>query len=224
MTRHGLAARVRPLIATFLLSLGVVTVADLAVLPAGAATPVEDFVQQNVDRGIAILKDKTLSDAERRKEVHTLLTTVVDTKKIGLFALGAARDKASPDDLAAYSDAFNAFLIADYESQLDGYGGQTLKVTGSVERAPGDEIVTAVLIDPADPGDTSLQVVFRVLADNSKFAVVDASIAGVWLGLAQRADFEGYLGQHGGSVPELTAHLKEMTAQLEAPKTAASVH
>lgn len=224
MTRHGLAARVRPLIATFLLSLGVVTVADLTVLPAGAATPVEDFVQQNVDRGIAILKDKTLSDAERRKEVHTLLTTVVDTKKIGLFALGAARDKASPDDLAAYSDAFNAFLIANYESQLDGYGGQTLKVTGSVERAPGDEIVTAVLIDPANPGDTSLQVVFRVLADNGKFAVVDASIAGVWLGLAQRADFEGFLSQHGGSVPELTAHLKEMTTQLEAPKTAASVH
>lgn len=224
MTRHGLTACIRPLIATLFLSLGVIAMADLAVLPARAATPVEDFVQQNVDRGIAILKDKTLSDAERRQKVHDLLVTVIDTKKIGLFALGAARDKASQADLAAYSDAFNAFLVADYESQLDDYDGQTLKVTGSVERAPGDEIVTSVLVDPTDPGDTSLQVVFRVLADNGKFAVVDASIAGVWLGLAQRADFEGFLGQHGGNVAELTAHLKEMTARFEAPKTAAAAH
>lgn len=223
MARYGWAARIRPQLATVGLSLGFFATMALVVLPARAGAPVETFVQQNVDRGVQILKDKTLSDEERRKEIRDLLTTVVDARKIGLFALGAARDTASQADLDAYSEAFKAFITASYESQLDGYGGQSLKVTGSVERAPGDEVVTAVLVDPANPADNNpVRIMFRVLDENGKLSIVDASIAGVWLGLAQRDDFGGFLGQHGGSVPALTDHLKEMTAKLTAPKAAAT--
>jgi ABC-type transporter MlaC component len=64
----------------------------------------------------------------------------------------------------------------------------------------------------------SLPVAFRVAEeDGGKFAVVDASVAGIWLGLAQRADFGGYLSQHSDSVPMLTEHLKDITAKLAAP-------
>ena len=195
----------------------------LAARPVWAETPVETFVQQNVDQGIAILKNKTLSDADRRAQVRELLNRLIDAKKIGLFALGAARNKASAADLDAYVDAFEAFTIASYESRLDGYGGQALKVTAASERAPGDDLVTAVLVDPADPQDNDpVHVVFRVLDENGKFAVVDASIAGVWIGLAQRDDFGSFLSRHGNSVPALTAHLMAMTAQLSAPKAAAA--
>lgn len=225
MARYGWAARIRPQLAAVGLSLGFFATMALAVLPARAATPVETFVQQNVDKGVQILKDKTLSDEERRKEIRDLLTNVIDTGKVGLFALGAARGNASQVDLDAYIEAFRAFVTASYESQLDEYGGESLRVTGSVERVPGDEIVTAVLVDPADPADNNpVQIMFRVLDENGKFSVVDASIAGVWLGLAQRDDFGGFLGQHGGSVPALTDHLKDMTAKLTAPKAAATAH
>jgi phospholipid transport system substrate-binding protein len=114
---------------------------------------------------------------------------------------------------------YKAFTIASYESQLNGYGGQILKVTGSTERAPGDYIVNAVVADPSAPNDPmSLPIAFRVAQEEGgKFAVVDASVAGIWLGLAQRADFGGYLGQHSNSVPQLTEHLKEVTANLAVP-------
>ena len=195
----------------------------LAAVPARAAADdaaAKSFVQTNIDHGIAILKDKSLSAADQRQQVRELLSALLDTKKIGLFALGAARASASPADLDAYVAAFNNFMIESYVTRLDGYGGQSLKVTGVIDHAPGDFVVTAELVDPANPGDPDpVRVDFRVLDEGTRLAIVDASIAGVWLGLAQRDDFVGYLGQHGNSVPQLTAHLKEMTAKFTAPKS-----
>jgi len=184
--------------------------------PVYAQAPVETFVQQSVDRGIAILKDTSLDAAARRKQVGDLLGQVLDTRKMAIFMIGAAREQASAIDLDLYADAYKAFTLATYESQLDGYGGQTLKVTGSVERAPGDYIVDVALIDPATPNDPDpVPISFRVTDEGGgKFAVVDAGIAGIWLGLAQRADFGGYLSQHGNSIQALRTHLQELTAKL----------
>lgn len=198
----------------------------LSAAPARAAADdaaVKTFIQTNIDKGIAILKDKSLSSADQRAQVRALLSALLDTKKIGLFALGKARAGASPADLDAYVAAFNDFMIESYVTRLDGYGGQSLKVTGVIDHAPGDFVVTSVLVDPANPDTPDpVRVDFRVLDEGTRMAIVDASIAGVWLGLAQRDDFVGYLGQHGGSVPDLTAHLKEMTAKFDGPKGSAA--
>ena len=204
----------------------ILAMAAVAAGPARAASPVESFVQQSIDHGIAVLKDKSLDDAARRKQIGDFLAEVLDTKKMALFMLGAAREKAAASDLDAYAEVYKAFSIASYESQLNGYGGETLKVTGSVERAPGDYIVNAVVIDPSAPNDPmQLPVAFRVAdEDGGKFAVVDASVAGIWLGLAQRADFGGYLSRHADSVPALTAHLQEVTAKLAPPPPTAAAH
>lgn len=187
--------------------------------PAYAAAPVETFVQQNIDRGLAVLKDKSLSDSDRRAKVTALLTEILDTRKMALFMLGPVRDQAAASDLDTYVDAYRAFTVASYEGQLGGYGGQSLKVTGSTERAPGDWIVNAVVVDPSAPKDPNpLLVSFRVEDEGGgKFAVVDAGIAGIWLGLAQQAEFGAYLSQHGGSVPALTAHLQDVATRNSAP-------
>jgi phospholipid transport system substrate-binding protein len=197
--------------------------AIVAAGPARAGSPVEGFVQQSVDRGIAVLKDKSLDDASRRKQIGEFLAEVLDTKKMAIFMLGGAREKADASDLDAYAEAYKAFTIASYESQLNGYGGETLKVTGSIERAAGDYVVNAVVIDPSAPNDPmQVPIGFRVEDEGGgKFAVVDASVAGIWLGLAQRADFGGYLSQHADSVPALTTHLQEVTAKLSAPSAKA---
>jgi len=94
-------------------------------VPVHAQAPVETFVQQSVNRGVAILKDTSLDAAARRKQVGELLNQVLDTHKMAIFMLGAAREKASSADLDLYTDAYKAFTLATYGSQLDGYGGQT---------------------------------------------------------------------------------------------------
>jgi phospholipid transport system substrate-binding protein len=130
--------------------------------------------------------------------------------------LGDVREKAAASDLDVYAEAYRAFTVANYESQLNGYGGQTLKVTSSIERAPGDFIVNAVVVDPAMPNDPNpLPVAFRVMDEGGgKFAVVDASLMGIWLGVAQRSEFTAYLSQHGDDVAALSAHLHEMAVKF----------
>jgi phospholipid transport system substrate-binding protein len=205
----------------------------VAVLSVGAAassaralTPAETFVQQSIDRGIAVMKDKSLDDTARRQQIGALLAEVLDTRKMALFMLGDVRENVPATDLDMYAEAYKAFTVANYESQLNGYGGQTLKVTGSVERAPGDYIVNAIVVDPAMPNDPNpLPVAFRVADEASgKFAVVDASIMGIWLGLAQRAEFGAYLGLHGGDVAALSAHLQETAAKFSAPPITSAAH
>jgi ABC-type transporter MlaC component len=197
-----------------------VAVFVLAVVPARAQTPVEAFVQQSIDRGIALLKDKSLDPVTRRRQVGDFLAEVFDTRRMAVFMLGPARQKASASELDAYAEAYRAFILASYGSQLDGYEGQTLKVTDSQARAPGDYVVNAAVIDPAVPNDPMpLSVSFRVEDEgDGKFAVVDAGIAGIWLGLAQQAEFGAYLSQHGNSVPGLTAYLQQMTRKLSSPE------
>lgn len=196
----------------------------LAASPSQAQTPVETFLQQSIDRGIAVLKNKSLSESARRQQLAAFLGQVLDTRRMAMFMLGDAKQNAAASDLEAYANVYKAFTIANYESQLSGYDGQTLKVTGSTERAPGDYIVDAELVDPAVANDPMpLTISFRVLDEaGGKFAVVDAGVAGIWLGLAQRADFAGYLSQHANNVPALTAHLQEMTVKLSEPGTSAA--
>lgn len=183
---------------------------------AKAAAPVEDFVQQSVDRAFEILNNKKLSDADRRDQFRGFLQTLLDIDRVALFTLGRARASASQADIDSFTDAFRKFAIANYETRLSGYSGQTLKVTGSSERAKGDYVVTTALIDPTDPSSASqpLEVDLRVLEGGGKFSVVDASVAGVWLGIAQRDDVAGFLSQHHGSIPDLVAHYKTMTDAL----------
>ena len=177
------------------------------------------FIQTSIDRGIAILKDKSLTEKERNARVRAILADLLDTRRIGLYALGDVRTKASRADLDAYLVAFRSFMIESYVSRLGGYGGQTLKITGVIDHAPGDYVVRSVLVDPANPGDPDpVHVDFRVFDENGAFAIVDADIAGVSLGRAQKSDFTGFLGQHNNSVPALTERLKTMTAEFTAPK------
>jgi len=224
MARYNWAQR--PLISFFVVTLGLYAFLALAAMPARAASADDEaakaFIQQNIDHGIDILKNKGLTDGQRREQIHDLLSNLLDTTKIGLFALGSARAAASQADLDDYVTAFKAFMIASYETRLSGYGGQSLKVTGVIDHAPGDYIVSSVMVDPENPNDPEpARVDFRVLGEPGKFAIVDASIVGVWLGLAQRDDFGGFLGQHNASVPALTAHLKDMTAGFLAQAKAA---
>jgi ABC-type transporter MlaC component len=187
--------------------------------PALADATIETYAQATIDKGVAILKDATLKDKAKDDALRAFLDTTLDLKRIALFTLGAAAQSASAADLASYSDAFKKFTLANYVSRVGAYGGQSLKVASAVARAPGDYIVTVTVVDPTAPKSAppdSAQ--FRVVSEaGGGFAVVDASVQGIWFELAQRDDIQGYLAQNGGSVAKLVEHLNQMTAQLVPP-------
>ena len=139
-------------------------------LPAmAAANPAEDFVQDNIHKGLELLNNKQLSPDQRRTQFEGFLLSLTDMKRIADFTLGQYRRSASPADLAAFEGAFQNYAVAVYQSYFSKYAGQSLKVTGSQTRAADDFIVATQLIDPNDKsGQQPLEVDFRVRTDSGK--------------------------------------------------------
>jgi ABC-type transporter MlaC component len=185
--------------------------------PALAGSPVEEFANQTIDKGLTLLNNKALTGPARDAAIRDFLKSTLDIKRIALFTLGSTAQSTSPDEIAAYQQSFEAFTLASYVSRVGTYGGQSLKVIDVAAHGPGDFIVTVQVVDPAaspnDPPDTAQ---FRVLQEPAGCAVVDASVEGVWFEIAQRSDIQGYLEQNGGSIPKLIDHLNQMTADINA--------
>jgi phospholipid transport system substrate-binding protein len=185
-----------------------------SLLPAWAATPAEAFIADNIQKGLSILKDPQLSEAARADQFQQLLFSLVNTKRIASFTLGQYVRTASQSDLDEFAAAFQDYSIAVYRSYLARYAGQSLKVTGSSQRAPDDFIVTTVMVDPNDrSGQRPLEVDFRVRTDSGRPELVDISVLGIWLALSQRDQFVAFLAQNKGDVKALTTHMRQTVSQ-----------
>jgi phospholipid transport system substrate-binding protein len=204
-----------PLMRRAVLALAVLLAVPLAAIqPASAATVAEAFVGDNIHKGLEILNNKKLGTVQRRDQFETFLLGLVDVRRIGLFTLGQYRRIAPPDDIEAFVAAFKNYAVAAYQSYFSKYSGQTLKVTGSTERSPTDFIVATQLIDPGS-NQPPLEVDFRVRTDTGRPVLVDVSVSGIWLSLEERDQFTAFLGQNGGNIRTLIAHLSDLAVTLK---------
>ena len=178
-----------------------------------AANPAESFVDDNIHKGLEILRDKKLSSIQRRDQFETLLLGLVDVRRIALFTLGQYRRSAPPEDVEAFVNAFKNYATAAYQSYFSKYTNQQLKVTGSTQRSPTDFIVQTLLVDP-NTSQPPAEVDFRVRTDSGKPVLVDVAYQGIWLSLEQRDQFVAFLGQNNGNVRTLIAHLSELAVNL----------
>lgn len=189
----------------------------LGIAAAQAATPAETFIQDNAQKGLTILKDTSLSRDAKQTQFQAFLESLIDLHRVALFTLGPAAQSAPPADVAGFVDAFRGYAAAVYQQQLAHYSGQTLKVTGSTERAPGDCIVRTVVLEPnGSQSPNADEVDFRVQNNNGKTMVVDVSVMGVWLAIQERDQFTSFLAQHNNDVKALTADLQKRAQNIRA--------
>lgn len=170
------------------------------------------YVQEGINKGLAVLGNKSLADADRRAQFRDLILSYTDAQKIAYFTLGNHRRGADAAVLADFVEAFKDYAVAVYESRLLNYSNQTLNVTGSVERNATDFVVEATL----DDGGTSYNVGFRVLGSPGSFQIVDIMVEGIWLAVDQRSQFDSYLAGNGGNIAALATYLREQTVSIRA--------
>lgn len=182
---------------------------------AQAATPAEQYITENVQKGMGILNNSQYSKDQRKTEFQSFLLGLTDIQTIGRYTLGQYRRSASPDDVAAFEVAFKEYALSVYQSYFSKYSGQSLKVTGSYQLSADETVVKSVTVDPKKSGAKPFEVNFRVQNNGGKLVVVDFSVEGVWIRELERNDFTSYLGQHNGDVKALTAMLKQKAAQTK---------
>ena len=198
--------RASPLLRLLLLPLWLA----LSTLCAQAApgTAAETFVNTDINAGLAILKNPSLSVDQRNNQFETFLLGITDLKRIALYTLGSAAATATPAQVDAFTTAFQNYAVAVYRTYFQLYSGQTLNVTGSDVRGPDDVIVHTSMASPG--GAQPLKIDFRVRLGGGKPVITDLGVSGIWLAVSQHDDFAGFLGQHHGDVTALTAHLNEV--------------
>jgi phospholipid transport system substrate-binding protein len=181
---------------------------------ARAADTAESFVAASVEKGTAILNDRTFKANERQERFRGFLISITDPKRIAIFTLGSYARSASGGQLDDYVASFTDFLTAVYQKGLDAYSGQIIRVTGTIARGDSDAVVNAEII-AKEPTTPPLRIAFRVRKNEAgAFIVTDLQVAGAWLTLTERSDFAAYLQQHHGDIGALSGELKKRAAEI----------
>jgi ABC-type transporter MlaC component len=183
----------------------------LSASQAAASPATEAFIQQNFDKGYEILDSAKLSEAQRRGEFRALLLNMVATRRFALFALGPYAALATPQQLDRFVDAFKDYGVSLYEKMLNRYEGQSLHVTGSMDRTDDDSTVQADIVGREPSSARPINVAFRLRPNETgMWAVTDIVFEGVSVATLARVQLTAMLLQHNGDVSELARLLNGM--------------
>ena len=179
-------------------------------------TSAKTFIQQSVDKEFAILRDTSLARQERESRSRALLRSIVDIKRVAMFALGNYARDASDKQIDGFVSAFSDYFLNMFHSDLDqSSGGGTVAITGATARAADDVIVTASVAGANTRSATGapMNLAFRVRKNAAgNDTIVDVLVGAISMAVTQRDEFSSYLKQHSGNIDELSAELEKRAA------------
>ena len=175
----------------------------------------EQFVQAGAQRVISVLADRSQSESQKAATFHKAIDDLADVPRITNFVLGKYARTITPAQRAQFTPAFRAYAESVYRNRLNDYHGETVKVTGSTVRKPGDVVVTTQVVG----GQLSqpVSVSWRVLGGPGGWKAVDVQFKGVWLAITQQQDFVSTIDNAHGDINVLIAQLQR-DAQRPAPR------
>lgn len=171
-----------------------------------ASPEAEGFVQTQANRVIDVLKDRGEGIEAKKRAFRGMIDQMADVPRITGFVLGKYRRTLTAEQQARFGQTFKQYAYNVYESRLNAYAGQRLEVTGSVERRPGDVIVSSRVVGRSTGRSGVVQ--WRVLGAGGVWKVVDVNVGGVWLSIVQQQDFVSTLDNNGGNVDALIAQMR----------------
>jgi phospholipid transport system substrate-binding protein len=214
MTPHRSARPLFNVALAAMFALGIGAVAGLALAPTPAVAQngardaqAEQFVQVQAQRALTVLANPKMTTADKTRLFRAFVDQVADVPRITQFVLGKYARVATPAQRQAFAVVFREYASNVYESRLDQYHGEVLKVTGSIVRRPGDVIVNSVVVGGAQ--SKPVAVAWRVIGGGAGWKVIDVQVAGVWLAITEQQDFVSTIDNAGGNVDVLTRQLQQ---------------
>ena len=193
-------------------------------LVAGAAyaqTPrdagAEQFVQTQAQRVVSVLNDKGQGGDAKIHAFRGIVDEIADVPRITGFVLGKYARTITPAQRQKFAVVFREYAQNVYEKRLGDYHGESVKVTGSVVRKPGDVVVNTLI--SGGKLTQPVQASWRVLGSGSSWKVVDVQVSGIWLAITQQQDFVSTIDNAGGNVDVLISQLEKQTQQQGAQRS-----
>lgn len=191
--------------------------AALALTPGGARAAditkqAGDFVQRLADQVIAILKNKGLGKDDRVKQLADMFLQGFDVRAIGIFVLGRYSRDLTDQVRNDYLETFKTYVVETYAVRFNSYAGEQFAVT---KQSQDGDNGAWVFSDIGQKGEEPVEVQWRVRQVGADLKIVDVVVEGVSLIVTQRSEFASVLQHNNGSVPELTARLRDKIQELK---------
>lgn len=211
-------------------------IATLAALATFAATPAahaardqeaERYVQTNATSALETLGDTSVSATQRRRTFDELMARFADMPRIATFVLGRYSTQLRSDAAlrTEWQAVFQDYAVAVYEDRLQRFTGASIQVTGSIERAPGRDVIVQSQLRPTN-GESPTTVQWRLLRSSDRWRVVDVSLVldgnQIWLAQQQQRDFLAALDRSDGDIRALMVEVRALTNSLRARTTASN--
>ena len=168
----------------------------------------EKFVSNFADNAISILSNDSLDASQKNIQFTELVMSSIDMNLISKFVLSKYWKLATDDQKKAYQVAFKQYFISSYANKLDQYSGEKVIIVSS-NAAKKFVIVKSNIV--RDGTDTlKIELDWRLLTRDSQTKIIDLSIEGISLIIAQREEFQSFLANNDNSLDALINKLNSI--------------
>lgn len=157
---------------------------------AVAAEGPRDVVQRLGDEVLAVLRDKSVSNDEKRSRIEQISVRGVDFETLSKLVLARHWARFSPDEQARFQTEFRRHLSVTYGNAVDSYKNETFTITGERDEARGDKTVKTKIVRG---GGEDILVDYRVRQVNGQWKIIDFIVEGVSLVSNFRSQFQDLL-------------------------------
>ena len=171
----------------------------------------EKFVSNFADNAISILSNDSLDASQKNVQFTELVMSSIDMNLISKFVLSKYWKLATDDQKKAYQVAFKQYFISSYANKLDQYSGEKVIIVSS-NAAKKFVIVKSNIV--RDGTDTlKIELDWRLLTRDSQTKIIDLSIEGISLIIAQREEFQSFLANNDNSLDALINKLNSINSK-----------
>ncbi|MBL6840645.1 MAG: MlaC/ttg2D family ABC transporter substrate-binding protein [Candidatus Pelagibacterales bacterium] len=168
----------------------------------------EKFVSNFADNAISILGNESLDINQKNLQFTDLVMSSIDMNLISKFVLSKYWKIASQEQRDVYIKAFEEYFISSYANKLDQYSGEKIVIVSS-DAAKKFVIVKSNIV--RDGADTlKIELDWRLLTRDGQTKIIDLSIEGISLIVAQREEFQSYLSNNDGDLDALINKLRSI--------------
>ena len=168
----------------------------------------EKFVSNFADNAISILSNDSLDASQKNIQFTELVMSSIDMNLISKFVLSKYWKLATDDQKKEYLAAFKQYFISSYANKLDQYSGEKVVIVSS-NAAKKFVIVKSNIV--RDGTDTlKIELDWRLLTRDGRTKIIDLSIEGISLIIAQREEFQSFLANNDNSLDALINKLSSI--------------
>lgn len=168
------------------------------------------FISELAANAVAMVENKSQTDAEREAEFRRIVRKGFALDVIGRFVVGRYWRQMTADQQEQYQELFAEWLMKSYAGRLGGYRGQTLEVVKSLEAGSQDVFVRTRVLRP--DGTPPIAADWRVRKFDGQYKIIDIVVEGVSMAAAQKSEFESVIRDVG--VDGLIESLRQRLALL----------